>query len=158
MRSRSFQGADVERTGDREEAKDQEDNRLDPENPRDIPGADLTDSVYLNHGRGEDNAYDCLGIQLELYRREGLKLPDPRPGGPIDLDAFRRLWVRARQPNRFLDAIVFRRGGEESVWTVVSRRFALGTGRLTGGMLRPIAQLVRIPGVRFYRLRHDRLR
>jgi cell wall-associated NlpC family hydrolase len=64
--------------------------------------ADLIGKPFKWHGRGPD-AYDCIGLLMEIYRRQGIFLPDYKSNelpaaNAIDIGTAAMSWARSDWP------------------------------------------------------------
>lgn len=118
-------------------------------------GRDLVGAPYKVWGRDPETGIDCLGVVLELYRRLGIELPDPRPGEE-SIREYMRIWEEVEEPDRLLDILRTRIGPEEVVWLNVGKGYAMGAESENGVHLQRIRTIRRgVKDLRFYRLIRD---
>ena len=113
---------------------------------------DLLGLSYRTDARGEDGQIDCLGIVLEVYRRAGLLLPDPKSSGS-SVFAFADLFDKISDPTKLYDLINFRRESHH-VLIVVRPGIAMSCAEKVGVYTRRINVLKRASEeIEYYRLR-----
>ena len=69
---------------------------------------DLLELGYAPDRRAAEGQIDCLGVVLEVYRRAGLGLPDPRRGRPTT--EFQGLFEQVAAPDALYDLVNLDRG------------------------------------------------
>lgn len=111
---------------------------------------DMIGWPYEVEGRTE-GGIDCLGVVLEIYRRAGLGLPDPvvTPGGVL---AFIELFDEVQVPDTMYDLISLQRSNHH-VEVVVRNGLSLSAAEKRRLYSSRVPALMRVPGVKFYRVK-----
>ncbi|MFH0903178.1 MAG: hypothetical protein V2A73_21325 [Pseudomonadota bacterium] len=114
---------------------------------------DLLPLQYRTDGRGLDGTIDCIGIVLEVYRRAGIDLPDPRVAG-ASIWEFTELFDVVTEPLQLYDIISVRREGHH-VETLVRIGTTLSARAKVGVYSQPLKRALRLEGVTAYRVRAE---
>lgn len=112
---------------------------------------DLLALPFQADGRAGDGGIDCLGIVLEVYRRAGLLLPDPKLGGST-IQAFAGILERIEDPGQLYDLANLRRG-EAHLYVVVRPGLFLSSREKIGVHTQRAKTLRGHPQVEFWRVR-----
>ena len=116
---------------------------------------ELFNLAYRLDGRGSDGTIDCIGIVIEIFRRAGLGLPDPRLIGRGVIE-FQELFESIIEPDRLYD-LAFVGGIHCHVLIVVRPGVAISSKSKTGVYTQSVARLRCLSNVEFFRVRSDRL-
>jgi len=122
---------------------------------------DLIGIRYVKDGRTPEEGMDCLGVVIEVFKRAGLALPDPRSTGRID--DFTDIFEEVSEPNNLFD-IINLRGGLNHILVVVRPGIVLSSrdGGVGGGVYTAsVSNIIRcvplgVP-VKYWRVRSDSL-
>lgn len=115
---------------------------------------DLMQYRYVPDARGHENTIDCLGIVLEVYRRAGLLLPDPRDSGS-SVTTFYALFNQVPDPDTLYDLIHLRRDGQDHLWVVVRPGLVLSVRRIANVITRKTVAVMTQPGTIAYRVKPE---
>jgi hypothetical protein len=116
---------------------------------------DLLTLRYRPDGRGLDGTIDCIGVVLEIYRRAGIELPDPRASG-ASIWEFAELFQVATEPLQLYDLISVRREGHH-IEVIVRDGASMSARSKVGVYTQPLKRALRLEGVTAYRVRADAL-
>lgn len=130
--------------------------------------SDMLSWPYRQGGRGAAGI-DCLGVVLEIYRRAGLRLPDPALDGKLIFE-FADLFEQVSAPDHLYDIVSLRHrlhesgteprggsGGEEHVEVVVRQEVTLTASAKKNVFSSRLTILKKISGVEFYRVKDQLL-
>jgi hypothetical protein len=118
---------------------------------------DLLAFQYRADGRALDgtNTIDCIGVVLEVYRRAGIELPDPKSQGDA-IWSFSELLTIATEPLQLYDIISVRREGHH-VEVIVRPGVSMSARRKVNVYTQPVKRALRVEGVTAYRVRPELL-
>lgn len=113
---------------------------------------DMFGSQYRVDGRyGVGNTIDCIGVILEVYKRAGLLLPDPKiMAGQVA--AFADLFDKVTEPDQLYDLINLRRDSNHLL-VVVRQGVAVSATVGKNVYTSRVNILKRVPGAEFFRVR-----
>lgn len=112
---------------------------------------DLFALRFQTDGRGEDGKIDCIGVVLEIYRRAGISLPDPKSAGSGVLE-FTEMFDEIQSPDNLYDIVSLDRSSNH-VLVVVRYGLALSATTGSGVYTRRVNILRRAQKVKFFRVK-----
>lgn len=118
---------------------------------------DLMTLGYRADGRALDGTgfIDCIGVVLEIYRRAGVELPDPRTAGEA-IWSFSEMLQVATEPLQLYDLISMRREGHH-VEVIVRPGVSMSARSKVGVYTQPLKRALRLEGATVYRVRPELL-
>lgn len=116
-----------------------------------VPWEDLLALQHWTDGRCSDGYVDCMGVVLEIYRRAGLRLPDPCGSG---VETFHSLFNEVPAADQLYDLAHVTRNTPH-VWVVVRPGLAISSSQGKNVSLSKVGVVARIAGTKFYRLRPE---
>lgn len=114
--------------------------------------SDLLGVPFRRDGRTGDGYYDCLGVVLEVFRRAGLGLPDPKLQGGRAAE-FSTLFEETTDPNQLYDLADVRRGTDH-LYIQVRPGILLSCRDTIGVHTQRLNTIRRLAEVKFWRLRN----
>ena len=114
---------------------------------------DLLQLQHKTDARCDCGQTDCLGIVLEIYRRAGLRLPDPKLSGD-GVAYWYQLFAETAAADQLYDLIHVRRNTDH-LWIVVRPGLALASTRGSNVSVIKVSILTNIAGTKVYRLRPE---
>jgi hypothetical protein len=115
---------------------------------------DMLPLSYRVDGRFSEGAIDCLGVVIEVFKRAGLRLPDPKRDGGATF-RFTELFEVAVEPYDLFDVISYQRAMMH-VAVIVRSGYALTATESSGVSLRSIKAFKRVDDAEYWRVRTDR--
>ena len=120
----------------------------------DVEYEDLLMLNYREDARYGSGSIACLGVVLEVFKRAGLGLPDPRASGRAAF-RFSELFEPAEAPDTLFDVISSNR--KQHVAVVVRTGLAISAESCAGVIVRPTKIFTKLPNVKYWRVRTDSL-
>lgn len=118
---------------------------------------DLLGLQYRADARALDGTggIDCIGVVLEIYRRAGIELPDPKAQGEA-IWSFSELLTVAVEPLQLYDIVSVRREGHH-VEVIVRPGISMSARMKVNVYTQPVKRALRVEGVTVYRVRPELL-